>query len=576
MLLTRVETRKCVLERDGIRVVSFCGGSGAELLAFALSYNHSSLKEMHITVVDKEPLWRSTSLPTLPFTRSLSSLFSSLQSYVSFSLTYSFVVADLFAPSSLSALLPLLRSADICTMVYGFSELLDSFPEETLLMLHGLRDFLPEGCLFMVVDPLSHQFCCEKEMEVKMAMMSCEGERDKRKRCAEWGVLYEGHDKVSVTRSVIEPFIGKMCATLNMQMNRDIKLSCHTWCVVMKKGEGCVRSVSLPLPSSSRSSSLPLSPSSLPLSPSPLTSTPSPLTSTPSPLTSTPSPLTSTPSPLTTTLTATLTTTPTTTLILTQLPCIEDITRTLRSTLHTNLWLPRDCADDANRALYARLTSAWQRYGGVLVLPYTVFQQVQSQLPSLTCSLVVLHNYDCFVETEENEWTHSLLHAVKCQELVITLQRAEVTALLESIQALCSNCRVAIKSKTADMVMEHKSVVEEVREWKPTEAQSSLLSVCSNNNLRTLVMIHPALIHDKKLVSGKQYDGNVGLVKEIQCRRCKRCETFIPTMPSIRHSVSAYSQFSHVRPRYSALSALESKKRRGIGKWQSPFVCFLR
>lgn len=518
-------------------MVSFCGGSGAELLAFALSYNHSSLKEMHITVVDKEPLWRSTSLPTLPFTRSLSSLFSSLQSYVSFSLTYSFVVADLFAPSSLSALLPLLRSADICTMVYGFSELLDSFPEETLLMLHGLRDFLPEGCLFMVVDPLSHQFCCEKEMEVKMAMMSCEGERDKRKRCAEWGVLYEGHDKVSVTRSVIEPFIGKMCATLNMQMNRDIKLSCHTWCVVMKKGEGCVRSVSLPL-----------SPSSLPPSPSPLTS-----------------------SPLTT-----LTTTPTTTLILTQLPCIEDITRTLRSTLHTNLWLPRDCADDANRALYARLTSAWQRYGGVLVLPYTVFQQVQSQLPSLTCSLVVLHNYDCFVETEENEWTHSLLHAVKCQELVITLQRAEVTALLEFIQALCSNCRVTVKSKTAGMVMEHKSVVEEVREWKPTEAQSSLLSVCSNNNLRTLVMIHPALVHDKKLVSGKQYDGNVGIVKEIQCRRCKRCETFIPTMPSIRHSVSAYSQFHQVRPRYSALSALESKKRRRIGKWQSPFVCFLR
>ena len=558
MLLTRVETRKCVLGRDVIRVVSFCGGSGAELLAFALSYNHSSLKEMHITVVDKEPLWRSTSLPTLLFTCSLSSLFSSLQSYVSFSLTYSFVVADLFAPSSLSTLLPLLRSADICTMVYGFSELLDSFPEETLLMLHSLRDFLPEGCLFMVVDPLSHQFCCEKEMEMKMAMMSCEGERDKRKRCAEWGVLYEGHDKVSVTRSVIEPFIGKMCATLNMQMNRDIKLSCHTWCVVMKKGEGCVRSVSLPL----SPSSLPPSPSSLPLSPSSLPPSPSPLPPSPSPLTS---------SPLTT-----LTTTPTTTLILTQLPCIEDITRTLRSTLHTNLWLPRDCADDANRALYARLTSAWQRYGGVLVLPYTVFQQVQSQLPSLTCSLVVLHNYDCFVETEENERTHSLLHAVKCQELVITLQRAEVTALLESIQALCSNCRVAIKSKTAEMVMEHKSVVEEVREWKPTEVQSNLLSVCNNNNLRTLVMIHPALIHDKKLVSGKQYDGNVGLVKEIQCRRCKRCETFIPTMPSIRHSVSAYSQFSHVRPRYSALSALESKKRRGIGKWRSPFVCFLR
>ena len=565
MLLTRVETRKCVLERDGIRVVSFCGGSGAELLAFALSYNHSSLKEMHITVVDKEPLWRSTSLPTLPFTRSLSSLFSSLQSYVSFSLTYSFVVADLFAPSSLSALLPLLRSADICTMVYGFSELLDSFPEETLLMLHGLRDCLPEGCLFMVVDPLSHQFCCEKEMEVRMAMMSCEGERDKRRRCAEWGVLYEGHDKVSVTRSVIEPFIGKMCATLNMQMNRDIKLSCHTWCVVMKKGEGCVRSVSLPL----SPSPLPPSPSSLPLSPSSLPPSPSSLPLSPSSLPPSPSPLTS--SPLTT-----LTTTPTTTLILTQLPCIEDITRTLRSTLHTNLWLPRDCADDANRALYARLTSAWQRYGGVLVLPYTVFQQVQSQLPSLTCSLVVLHNYDCFVETEENEWTHSLLHAVKCQELVITLQRAEVTALLESIQALCSNCRVTVKSKTAGMVMEHKSVVEEVREWKPTEAQSSLLSVCSNNNLRTLVMIHPALVHDKKLVSGKQYDGNVGIVKEIQCRRCKRCETFIPTMPSIRHSVSAYSQFHQVRPRYSALSALESKKRRRIGKWQSPFVCFLR
>lgn len=250
--------------------------------------------------------------------------------------------------------------------------------------------------------------------------------------------------------------------------------------------------------------------------------------------------------------------------------------RTLRSSLHTNLWLPRDCADDANRALYARLTSAWQRYGGVLVLPYTVFQQVQSQLTSLTCSLVVLHNYDCFVETEGNEWTHSLLRVVKCQELVITLQRTAVTALLKSIQALFSYCRVTVKKKTAEMVMEHKSVVEEVREWKATEAQSSLLSACSNNNLRTLVMIHPALIHDKKLVSGKQYDGNVGIVKGVQCRRCKRYGAFIPTMPSIRHSVSAYSQFSLVRPRYSSLSALESKKRRGIREWQSPFVCFPR
>ena len=49
--------------------------------------------------------------------------------------------------------------------------------------------------------------------------------------------------------------------------------------------------------------------------------------------------------------------------------------------------------------------------------------------------------------------------------------------------------------------------------WGMTELQKNALSLCEENNqLRQLILIHPALVFDKKLVKGKQFDPGVGRI----------------------------------------------------------------
>lgn len=517
-----------ILCKESLRVVCLCGGSGAELIALALSYNHSALKEMHVTVVDKEPLWHASSSPPSFLTSSLNRLFAAVKPLLSFSLSFEFIVADLLAPISFAATL---QSASICTIVYGISELLDFDEAHSLAFLHSLRDLLPEDCLFMVVDPLSHQFCCEKEIAVKRAMMgngSVQREEKRPKRVG-WKLLYEGHDKVSVTRSILEPLIIKHCASLNMQINRDIKLSCHTWCVLLRK-EGPGDSIPPPLPS------------------------------------------------------------PHTTLLLTQFPCIENIVATFRP-LHTNLWLPRDACDETNPTISDRLLRAWMQNGGVLCLPYTVFKALAARRGPVTCSLLVLHNYDCYAEGEKEETAHAVLESVVCEQLVVTMQREDVVELEGSLRRAfrrrASNAEVVKMRCVPDAevvkmhcipdteevelhcipdaegmetccvpdteVMEMRCSVEDVKEMRcsvedvmrrkatsgfvwttervataATPLQTELLAECEGASLRQVVMIHPALVLEKKVVSGKQFNPTVRKCEEVNSRRCSACGSDIP------------------------------------------------
>ena len=547
--------------KESLRVVCLCGGSGAELIALALSYNHSSLKEMHVTVVDKEPLWHASSSPPSFITSSLNRLFAAVKPLLSFSLSFEFIVADLLAPISFASTL---QSASICTIVYGISELLDFDEAHSLAFLHSLRDLLPEDCLFMVVDPLSHQFCCEKEIAVKRAMMgngSVQREEKRPKRVG-WKLLYEGHDKVSVTRSILEPLIIKHCASLNMQINRDIKLSCHTWCVLLRK-EGPGDSIPPPLPS------------------------------------------------------------PHTTLLLTQFPCIENIVATLRP-LHTNLWLPCDACDETNPTISDRLLRAWMQNGGVLCLPYTVFKALAARRGPVECSLLVLHNYDCYAEGEKEETAHAVLESVVCEQLVVTMQREDVVELEGSLRRAfrrrASNAEVVkmccvpnteegemhcipdaegmelhcipdaegmetccvpdteevelhcvpdaevkeMRCSVEDVkemhcipdaevkemhcipdveVMEMRCNVEDVMRRKATSGfvwttervataatplQTELLAECEGASLRQVVMIHPALVLEKKVVSGKQFNPTVRKCEGVKSRRCSACGSDIP------------------------------------------------
>ena len=46
--------------KKDITILCFCGGSGAELLAFLLSYQNQTDIHLHITIIDKEALWEKT------------------------------------------------------------------------------------------------------------------------------------------------------------------------------------------------------------------------------------------------------------------------------------------------------------------------------------------------------------------------------------------------------------------------------------------------------------------------------------------------------------------------------------
>lgn len=47
--------------QDDMRIVCLCGGSGAELLSFSLLASQQK-RSIHLTIVDKEPMWKSSSM----------------------------------------------------------------------------------------------------------------------------------------------------------------------------------------------------------------------------------------------------------------------------------------------------------------------------------------------------------------------------------------------------------------------------------------------------------------------------------------------------------------------------------
>ena len=121
--------------------------------------------------------------------------------------------------SNASVLGSIFQTADVCTLVYGVSELLDYNSTHTQHLLSLLASTLPCNASLLIVDPVSHQFCCEKEtLILRHLSTSCH-----------WHTSYRGHDKVSVSRSLLEPAITSYCQLLGLHINRDVKLSCHTW-----------------------------------------------------------------------------------------------------------------------------------------------------------------------------------------------------------------------------------------------------------------------------------------------------------------------------------------------------------
>eukprot|EP00041_Stephanoeca_diplocostata_P007176 m.99360 g.99360 ORF g.99360 m.99360 type:complete len:1073 (+) comp16766_c0_seq19:523-3741(+) len=146
-------------QRDTLNVVTLCGGSGAELLAFAVHCNrvcaaaaaatttHTPVPRVCVTVVDVHDAWR-------PSIAAYAKLLPQLCTHV--------VVDVVFARCNLldythvrTVAAPLVRNADIVTCVYGLSELRDLDPLAAHAAVVEVATAMRDGALLLVVDPVS-------------------------------------------------------------------------------------------------------------------------------------------------------------------------------------------------------------------------------------------------------------------------------------------------------------------------------------------------------------------------------------------------------------------------------------
>ena len=448
-------------------------------------------------------------------------------------------------PSNMVPLSSLLQSADLCTMVYGVSELLDSNLADTNRLLSVVASSLPPSSRFLVVDPISHQFCCEKEISVARCFPS-------------FKMAYRGHDKVSVSRQILEPLLAPLCTELGLEMSRDVKLSCHTWSLLLCRGlegeseakrvcvslcsgvdgyvddcvdgyvddcvdgyvdgcvdgyvngyvdgyvdgcvdgyvDDCVNSIVNDKGNDGVNDHVDDRRNDK------LGSAMNHVTS-----------VTHKTNTVTTNTTHTHSLPPiTTTLILTQLPCLTQWTTLFHMKTATNVWIDRTAGKSPNRALFKRLVTAWRLHGGVLLLTYAqwkwkgriIARYVDvANLLETPVTLLLLHNYDIHCETKNPCPVH-----VKATVAIATIQTGgeHVGRVQETIRRISGCETVQWEEISSEEILNRNSdkLTITQQSWELTAAQRQLEAHCTTNNLKMLVDVHPALVFDKKLNAGWQ------------------------------------------------------------------------
>ena len=290
-------------------------------------------------------------------------------------------------PSNMASLSSHLQSADLCTMVYGVSELLDSSLDETKRLLSVVASSLPPSSHFLVIDPISHQFCCEKEVSVMRCFPS-------------FKTIYRGHDKVSVSRQNLEPSLAPLCAKLGLEMSRDVKLSCHTWSLLLRRGSEeseakrvCdarrgvgQKSGSGELVGKDRLDGDSVMGDSLgtvvnDTMNNTVNDTMNNTVNDTMNSTVNDTMNNTVNDTMNNTVNDTMNSTvndminnTTTSLILTQLPCLTQWITLLHTKTTTNVWVDKSAAKTPNRALFKRLLTAWRFHGGVLMLTYAQWE----------------------------------------------------------------------------------------------------------------------------------------------------------------------------------------------------------
>lgn len=119
----------------------------------------------------------------------------------------------------------------------------------------------------------------------------------------------------------------------------------------------------------------------------------------------------------------------------------------------------------------------------------------------------------CIPDTEEVE-----LHCIPDAEV------KEMRCSVEDVKEMrCSVEDVMRRKATSGFVWTTERVATAA-----TPLQTELLAECEGASLRQVVMIHPALVLEKKVVSGKQFNPTVRKCEEVNSRRCSACGSDIP------------------------------------------------
>lgn len=243
MVRCRVYARGVWCDDRCPQVVTLCGGSGAELLAFAAHCDHvcgtalrqtdssAPLPRLRVTVVDVHASWRGT---IAEYTRLIRRHCKHIAVDVIFRR------CDLLVPAQVHAVArTVVRGAHVVTCVYGLSELYDLHPAGARAALAAVAAAMDARALLLVADPLSLAHGGAKPAWVRSTVSR-----------AREGVslVVNRHVKVRVPAALFatplastavpptaagtedQPALHTLYATLGLRVGHDVKVFTNSWC----------------------------------------------------------------------------------------------------------------------------------------------------------------------------------------------------------------------------------------------------------------------------------------------------------------------------------------------------------
>ncbi|GBG23781.1 ATP-dependent RNA helicase dhx8, partial [Hondaea fermentalgiana] len=185
------------------RVVALCAGSGAEAVALAMNEDCQA----HIDVVDILPAWNELT----------SHLVQSNHATKDSRPNGTYHTLDLLSKDAIKALQDLIQGADLVTLMYGLTELVDHDRAAARRCIESIVSNLAPNSAFVIVDPKKTCFGKDAWLDGIPAVQSCQA-------------LVAEDIKFTMQREHVEQSVlAEWAQNFGLIYNDDIKLSMHVW-----------------------------------------------------------------------------------------------------------------------------------------------------------------------------------------------------------------------------------------------------------------------------------------------------------------------------------------------------------